>query len=148
MDRLKNVSQIVLMIAIPILILTLSQNIIYRLPDAYLYYFNDSQCLDEIYVSMSNSEMADALTDLLNTFRPDPDQFNIYVDTGYDQLGILDSRDTYNLLMMKNALDLSALLCGAALILTAAGFFFLLRNDEKKKLRIRNISNLQSLKYL
>ena len=71
MDRLKNVSQIVLMIAIPILILTLSQNIIYRLPDAYLYYFNDSQCLDEIYVSMSNSEMADALTDLLNTFRPD-----------------------------------------------------------------------------
>ena len=136
MNRLKTVSRIILIIAIPILILTLGQNLIYRMPDAYLYYFNDSQCLDKLYLSMSNSEMADALTDLLNTFRPDPDQFNIYVDTGYDQLGILDSRDTYNLLMMKNALDLSALLCGAALILTAAGFFFLLRNDEKKKLRI------------
>ena len=135
MNRLKTVSRIILIIAIPILILTLSQNLIYRLPDAYLYYFNDSQCLDKLYLSMSNSEMADALTDLVNQFRPDPENFNIYVDTGYDKLGIFDSRDAYNLMMMKKALDFSGLFCILSLILVAAVYIFLLRQEEKKMLR-------------
>ncbi|MGN0718590.1 MAG: hypothetical protein ACI4LQ_02145 [Anaerovoracaceae bacterium] len=135
MNRLKTVSRIILIIAIPILILTLSQNLIYRLPDAYLYYFNDSQCLDKLYLSMSNSEMADALTDLLNRFQPDPETFNIYVDTGYDELGIFDSRDAYNLQMMKKALDMSTLFCIISLILVTAVYVFLLRQEEKKMLR-------------
>lgn len=135
MNRLKTVSRILLIIAIPILILTLGQNLIYRLPDAYLYYFNDSQCLDKLYLSMSNSEMADALTGLLNQFRPDTETFNIYVDTGYDQLGIFDSRDTYNLMMMKKALDLSGIFCILSLILVTAVYVFLLRQEEKKMLR-------------
>ncbi|MGN1414532.1 MAG: hypothetical protein ACI4WY_09850 [Anaerovoracaceae bacterium] len=135
MNRLKAVSRIILIIAIPILILTLGQNLIYRLPDAYLYFFNDSQCLDKLYLSMSNSEMADALTGLLNQFRPDSDTFNIYVDTGYDKLGIFDSRDAYNLMMMKKALDLSSLFCILSLILVTAVYIFLLRQEEKKILR-------------
>ncbi|MDD6815718.1 MAG: hypothetical protein PUE84_04655 [Firmicutes bacterium] len=135
MNRLKTVSRIILIIAIPILIMTLSQNLIYRLPDAYLYYFNDSQCLNKLYLSMSNSEMADALTDLLNRFRPDPETFNIYVDTGYDELGIFDSRDAYNLQMMKKALDMSSLFCIISLILVTAVYVFLLRQEEKKMLR-------------
>lgn len=136
MERLKNLSRIILIIAIPILILTLSQNVIFRLPDAYLYYFNDSQCLSELYITMSNSEVADALTDLINTVRPDTDTFNIYVDTGYDKLGIFESRDSYNLLVLKCALDMGFLLGILSLAALIIVYAFLLRNQEKKMLRV------------
>lgn len=136
MERLKTLSRIILIIAIPILILTLSQNIIFRLPDAYLYYFNDSQCLSELYIDMTNSEVADALTDLINTAGPDADKFNIYVDTGYDQLGIFESRDSYNLLVLKRALDLGTLLCILSLAAVTVIYVFLLKHQEKKMLRV------------
>lgn len=133
MNRLKLLCTIIVAITVPVLIITLSQNLIFRLPDAYLFYFNDSQVVDGLYTSLSNTEMADALADFMNSFHPE--NFQIEEDTGYDKLGIFDARDSYNMMILKGALDVSAALGIIAAILTIAIYIYFIKNDEKKMLR-------------
>ena len=133
MGRFKFICSIIVVITVPIVIITLSQNIIFRLPDVYLFYFNDSQVIDNIYTSLTNSEMADGIAGFFNSFHPS--EFQIYEDTGYDLQGIFDSRDSYNMLILKRALDICGILGIVALILTVAVYIFFLKEDEKKLLR-------------
>ena len=133
MGRFKFLCSIIVVIMVPVLIITLSHNIIFRLPDMYLFYFNDSQAVDGLYTSLSNSEMADALADFMNSFRPET--FQVEEDTGYDKLGIFDTRDSYNMLVLKGALDVSMALCIVAGILLIAIYVYFIKNDEKKMLR-------------
>lgn len=135
MGRLKRISSIILVILIPLLILTLSQNIIFRTPDAYLFHFNDSQCVDRLYVSLTNSDMADALASFMNTFFPYPEEFQVEDNTGYDWIGIFDSRDSYNMLILKRAVDISGIICIVSLILIVAIYAVMIRDQEKKTLR-------------
>lgn len=135
MGRLKRFCSIILVILIPVLIVTLSLNMVFRLPDAYLFHFNDSQCVDKLYVSLNNSEMADAISGFMNTFFPYPEEFQVQEDTGYDWIGIFDSRDSYNMLVLKRALDISGLICLVSAILTGAIYVLLIREQEKKLLR-------------
>jgi len=133
--RLKRFCSIILVILIPVLILTLSINVVFRVPDAYLFHFNDSQSVDQLYVSLTNSEMADAISSFMNKFYPYPEEFQVEEDTGYDWIGIFDSRDSYNMLVLKRALDISGIFCIVSLILTAAIHVLLIREGEKKALR-------------
>ena len=133
MGRFKFICSIIVVITVPIVIITLSQNIIFRLPDVYLFYFNDSQVIDNIYTSLTNSEMADGIAGFFNSFHPS--EFQIYEDTGYDLQGIFDSGDSYNMLILKRALDICGILGIVALILTVAVYIFFLKEDEKKLLR-------------
>ena len=133
MDRFKFICSIILVITVPIVIITLSQNIIFRLPDVYLFYFNDSQVVGSIYTSLTGSEIADGIAGFFNSFRPA--EFQIYEDTGYDLQGIFDSGDSYNMLILKRGLDVSCILGVAALIFTVAIYIFFLKKEEKKTLR-------------
>ncbi len=134
MGRFKTLSSIIIVIMIPVLVITLSLNIGFRLPDVYLFYFNDSRVVDGLYTSLSSTEMADALADFMNSFRPE--EFQVMEDTGYDQLGIFDGRDSYNMLMLKSVIDITSMLCVVALILLVIIYAVNIKNDEKKVLRI------------
>jgi hypothetical protein len=132
-SRFKLLCSIIVVITVPVLIVTLSQNIVFRSSDIYLFYFNDSQVVDKINTSLSNGEMADGLASFMNSFRPEV--FQIEEDTGYDLLGIFDARDSYNMLLLKGVLDISMALCAISAILTTAIYVYFIRNDEKKILR-------------
>ena len=135
MVRFRRICSIIVVILIPVLIVTLSLNVVFRIPDAYLFHFNDSQCVDKLYVSLSNADMADAISGFMNTFHPYPEEFQVEENTGYDWIGIFDSRDSYNMLVLKRALDISGLACLVSLILTAAIYALFIREQEKKALR-------------
>jgi len=83
LGRLKRFCSVILVILIPVLIITLSINVVFRLPDAYLCHFNDSQSVDRLYVNLSSSEMADAISSFMNQFHPYPEEFQSMDADGY-----------------------------------------------------------------
>ena len=115
------------------MLITLSLNIVFRLPDGYLFYFNDSQVLDKLYTSLTNSEMASAIAEFMNKINPS--EFQVEEFTGYDKLGIFDAGDSYNMLIMKRMLDISAVLCIVTFILAVGIYIYYIKNDNKKILR-------------
>lgn len=129
MGKLKRFCSIIIVITVPLFVLTLSHSVLLRLPDVYLYYFNDSQVVGQIYTSLTNSEMADAISGFMNTFNPT--EFQVFEDTGYDLQGIFDAADSAYMLMLKRLLDIGTVLCVVSLILTVAIYFAILRNEDK-----------------
>ncbi len=127
------ICSIVLVFSVVIVTVTLGQNIIFRTPDAYQFYFNDSRCVDKLYTSLTSSEMADAIASFMNSFRPE--EFQVNDNTGYDELPIFDSRDSYNMMVLKRMVDISGIFCVIGLVLMVAVYIWFVREDEKKLLR-------------
>lgn len=118
-----------------IFVVTLAQNIVFRTADIYLFYFNDSRAVDQIYTTLDNSEMADEIAAFMNSWNPE--EFQVYEDTGYDLQGIFTEDESKNMLIVKKWLDCSAAIMVVSLILTAAIYTYFLKNDYKKALRDR-----------
>ncbi len=140
MGRLERFCSIILVITVPIILITLSQNIIFRVPDVYAYYFNDSQVVDKLYTSVTNAEMADGIASFLNHLSET--EFQIYEDTGYEQLGIFCSGDSYNMLMLRHALTASGVMCIVGLLITIAIYGYFIKRNNKKPLRISFIISM------
>ena len=132
-SRFKMICSIVLVISVVMVTVCLGQSVIFRTPDAYQFYFNDSQCVDRLYTSLTSSEMADEIASFMNSFRPE--EFQVNDNTGYDELPIFDSRDSYNMMVLKKTVDISGIFCVVGLILMVAVYIWFLREDEKKLLR-------------
>ena len=133
MSRFKMICSVVLVISVVMVTVCLGQSVIFRTPDAYQFYFNDSQCVDRLYTSLTSSEMADEIASFMNSFRPE--EFQVNANTGYDELPIFDSRDSYNMMVLKKTVDISGIFCVVGLILMVAVYIWFLREDEKKLLR-------------
>ena len=133
MTRFKTICSVVLVCCIIIVTLTLGQNLLFRLPDVYQFHFNDSQCVDRLYTSLTSTQMADEIAGFMNSFRPEEFQVNDF--TGYDELPIFDSRDSYNMLVLKKMVDISGIFCAIGLILLVSIYIWFVREDEKKLLR-------------
>ena len=127
------ICSVVLVISVVMVTVCLGQSVIFRTPDAYQFYFNDSQCVDRLYTSLTSSEMADEIASFMNSFRPE--EFQVNDNTGYDELPIFDSRDSYNMMVLKKTVDISGIFCVVGLILMVAVYIWFLREDEKKLLR-------------
>ena len=132
-SRFKMICSVVLVISVVMVTVCLGQSVIFRTPDAYQFYFNDSQCVDRLYTSLTSSEMADEIASFMNSFRPE--EFQVNDNTGYDELPIFDSRDSYNMVVLKKTVDISGIFCVVGLILIVAVYIWFLREDEKKLLR-------------
>lgn len=132
-SRFKMICSVVLVISVVMVTVCLGQSVIFRTPDAYQFYFNDSQCVDRLYTSLTSSEMADEIASFMNSFRPE--EFQVNDNTGYDELPIFDSRDSYNMMVLKKTVDISGIFCVVGLILMVAVYIWFLREDEKKLLR-------------
>lgn len=114
------------------LIVTFSQNLLFRSAELYGFYFNDSRAVDKIYTSLSNSEMAGEIAHFMNSWMPE--KFEILEDTGYDMESVFDEEEGYNMMIAKRVLDISGLIFVVSLILTVAIYVYFLKNDRKKTL--------------
>lgn len=131
--RFKRICSVVLVFCIITAVVTLGQNILFRTPDVYQFHFNDSRSVDRLYTSITSSQMADEIAGFMNSFRPEEFQVNDF--TGYDELPIFDSRDSYNMLVLKKMVDISGIFCIISLILMVSIYIWFIREDEKKLLR-------------
>lgn len=133
MSRFKTICSVVLVFCIVIVTVTLGQSILLRTPDVYQFHFNDSQSVDQLYTSLTSAEMADEIAGFMNSFRPE--EFQVHDFTGYDELPIFDSRDSYNMMVLKKMVDISGIFCLVGLILMISIYIWFVREDEKKLLR-------------
>lgn len=133
MSRFKMICSIVLVFSVVMVTVCLGQSVIFRTPDAYQFYFNDSRCVDRLYTSLTSSQMAEEIASFMNTFHPE--EFQVNDNTGYDELPIFDSRDSYNMMVLKKMVDISGVFALVGLVLMVSVYILLLREDEKKLLR-------------
>lgn len=135
MKKFNMLCSVLVIFTAAIFVVTLAQNIVFRTADIYLFYFNDSRAVDQIYTTLDNSEMADEIAAFMNSWNPE--EFQVYEDTGYDLQGIFTEDESKNMLIVKKWLDCSAAIMVVSLILTAAIYTYFLKNDYKKALRDR-----------
>lgn len=135
MKKFNMLCSVLVIFTAAIFVVTLAQNIVFRTADIYLFYFNDSRAVDQIYTTLDNSEMADEIAAFMNSWNPE--EFQVYEDTGYDLQGIFTEDESKNMLIVKKWLDCSVAIMVVSLILTAAIYTYFLKNDYKKALRDR-----------
>lgn len=133
MKKFNSACSMASVIIIAVFLITLSQNLVVRTSELYSFYFNDSQAVSYVYTELSENEIADEIVAFMNSWNPE--EFQIYENTGYDLQGIFDENDGYNMMCIKRAVDMSAVLCIVSLILVTAIYFYLIKCEEKKKLR-------------
>ena len=97
-------------------IIAFAQNITLRTSAAYTFYFNDTYVVESVSTEYVNSEMSDMIAKFFNSWNPE--EFQIYEDTGYDIEGIFDEKDSHNMLAIKRALDISFIIGLVSLIIT------------------------------
>ena len=133
MKKYNLVYSIIVVIAISLFITTLSVNIVARSSTVYSFYFNDSSAVNNVYTTLSNSQMADKLAGFMNAWKPD--KFEITEDTGYDQFNIFTDEEGYNMMRVKYYVDISMILCVISFIIAGAIYYLFIKNDMKKTLR-------------
>lgn len=133
MKKFNMVCSVVAVITTALFLITLTQNITIRSSEMYAFYFNDSQAVSYLYTDLTATEVADGIADFMGAWKPQ--EFQIYEDTGYDLQGLFEEDESYNMMRVKQGVDISAALCLVSLILTVAIYWNLLRCGEKKKLR-------------
>ena len=116
-------------------IIAFAQNITLRTSAAYTFYFNDTYVVESVSTEYVNSEMSDMIAKFFNSWNPE--EFQIYEDTGYDIEGIFDEKDSHNMLAIKRALDISFIIGLICFIITVAIYRYFLKNDHKAILRKR-----------
>ena len=123
---------IILIFTIASFIISLSQNMIFRSELVYNFYFNDSRAVDKIYTTLSSSEMAGEIAGFMNSWNPE--KFEVLEDTGYDMESVFTEEEGRNMMAVKRALDISALVCIVSLILTVSIYVHFLKDGKKKVL--------------
>ena len=126
---------LVVVLTMTICIVAFAQNLTLRTSATYTFYFNDTYVVSYVSGEYVNSEMSDMISGFFNSWNPD--EFQIYEDTGYDIEGIFDEKDSHNMLSIKRALDISLILGVVSLIITVAIYRYFLKNNYKPVLRNR-----------
>ncbi len=135
MKRFNYFCSVVIVITVAIFIITLGQNIALRSSAAYTFYFNDNHVVSLVSSDYVNSQMSDMIADFMNSFNPD--EFQVYEDTGYDIEGIFDEIDSNNMLAVKKALDISFIFCLLSFVISVAIYNYFVKNNYKQVLRDR-----------
>ena len=135
MRKFNYICSFIVILTMSLFIVTLGQNIVMRTSGTYLYHFNDTRVVNNIYTDYTNSEMAEEMADFMNSWRPK--EFQIYEDTGYDLEGIFDEKDGQNMMAVKHFMDMSFVVCVVSLIISMAIYGYFLKNDFKLVLRNR-----------
>lgn len=114
------------------LILTFSQNLLFRSAEVYGFYFNDSRAVSKIYTNLTSSEMADEIAGFMGSFRPE--KFEVLEDTGYDMENVFNEEESVNMMAAKRLLDISGIIFIISLIVTVSIYVYFYRDGKKKVL--------------
>ena len=123
---------IILIFTIAISIITLGQNLVFRSELVYNFYFNDTRAVDKIYTSLGSSEMAGEIAGFMNSWNPET--FDVQEYTGYDYESVFTEEEGENMMAVKKALDISALVCFVCIVITVSIYVHFIKDGKKKAL--------------
>ncbi len=120
---------ITLLISLPIMVVTLGGNIVFRISSTYVYHFNDTQVAASTGFGISEREFADEITGYFNSFGIH--DFQIYEKNGEFEDPVFERGDITAMGTLKYALDISLLLCVLSIFITI-GIYILLHTKGRK----------------
>lgn len=122
----------VIAVCIPVVCIFGAANIVYRMPDLYVYEFNKNQIADEISLGIKDDELGQFFSDFMSGKEKDFDLFAEYRDREQSVFGTVEQINMEN---ARKLLDrtLYILICAAALALASTGVYLL----KKKKYELR-----------
>lgn len=128
MKKIEKTWAAILVIALPVLALCLSLNMVMRMPDVYQYVFKSTEQLDELNLFVDSDGFGDKLSSQMSFGNPN---WKIVADDeGEYKIDFFSEKDMQILMALRKSLDTSAIFGTFALILLAFASFSLKDIDE------------------
>jgi len=124
---------VIIAICIPAVCVFGAANIVYRMPDLYVYEFNKNQISDEIGLNMKDDELGQFFSEFMSGKKDDFDLFAEYRDR---EQSVFSTVEQINMENARNLLNRTLYILAVALALTAAGIAVYLTKKKKYELRI------------
>ncbi len=124
---------IIIAVCIPVVTIMSAVNIVFRLPDLYVYEFNRNQVAGEIDLGMEDDELGRFFSDFMRGKEEEFDLFTEYRDREQSVFGAAEQINMENARKLLN--DTLYILSGAA-FLTVLSYCILLAKKKKYELRI------------
>ena len=134
MRKFNFLSYILIMIILPIAIVSLCGNVVFRISETYIYHFNDSQVIEDIGSIVTGGEVADSITGYFNS--PSRAEFQIYEQNGEFKDPIFDEVESRAMHKAKRVLTWTLL---GGILLMAGGialYIFMTGTVEREVLRL------------
>ena len=126
--------RLILCIAMPLAIVLLCSNVVFRISATYVYHFNDTQVIDELGIDMYASEAADGITQYLNS--PDQEgEFQMYIENGSFRDPVFSKTDSEAMGRVKTVLWRELILGCVFLAVFIVAYIFLAKRDYRDWLR-------------
>lgn len=123
----------IIAVTIPVVCILSAFNIVFRMPDLYVYEFNKNQIADEIDLGMKDDELGTFFSDFMIGEKTDFELFTEYRDREQDVFGTMEQINMEN---ARRLLNDTIYILGGALVLAAAGCSIYLVKKRKYELRI------------
>lgn len=126
--RLFQTTTILLM---PIIIITLSLNLVFRSEEVFSYYLNESENLYNTNITLSNAEMSAKMGDFFLSFS---DDVNINIDNGYSVDPVFNDKEEQFLLDFRDKLNFITLIGLGALVVEVIAYLYMIKRRGKEQL--------------
>lgn len=133
MRRLSFVFYIILVLSISFFNVIFSYNVILRVPETYIYHFNDSQATYNISANITGGDIADEIASYFNS--PFIKEFQIYEKNGNFKDPIFEKKETEIMKKSKKILGVSAFAGIVLFVVSILTYIYLMKNTSKSKLR-------------
>lgn len=133
MKRLNYVLYVILAVSISFFIVIFSYNAILRVPETYIYHFNDSQVTYNLNIKTTGTEFSREICSYLNS--PQKNEFQVYEKNGKFNDPLFVKKEVEVMRKAKKILTISAIIGISFFIISIAGYVYLLKNGSKSKLK-------------
>ena len=123
----------IIAVSIPVVCILSAFNIVFRMPDLYVYEFNKNQIADEIDLGMKDDELGKFFSDFMIGEKANFELFTEYRDREQDVFGTMEQINMEN---ARRLLNDTIYILGGAFVLAAAGCSIYLVRKRKYELRI------------
>lgn len=124
---------VIIAVCIPAVSLIGAFNIVFRLPDLYIYEFNKNQVTREINLGMKDDELGRFFSDFMKGKEKEFDLFAEYRDR---EQAVFSTVEQINMENARRLLNHSIYILGAAALLAVLSYWILLAKKKKYELRL------------
>lgn len=124
---------IIIAVSIPVVSILSAFNVVFRLPDIYVYEFNRNQIAAEIDLGISDEELGQFFSEFMKGKEDDFDLFTEYRDREQAVFGTVEQINMEN---ARRLLNDSLYVIGGTVFLAILSYFIFLLKKKKQELRI------------
>ncbi|MEL7656842.1 MAG: DUF1461 domain-containing protein [Bacillota bacterium] len=124
---------IIIAICIPVITVFGAMNIVYRMPDLYVYEFNNNEIANEIDLGIKDDELGQFFSDFMTGKEKEFDLFTEYRDR---EQSVFGTGEQINMENARKLLNHTLYIIGIALILAVISYGVFLLKKKKYELRI------------